>query len=300
MAIINGTNANDNNSFQGSFPFFIYYPALQGTTLADTISGFAGNDILQGYGGNDSLNGGTGADTMDGGAGYDTYYVDNASDVVTDTLGGIDTVVSSVSYTLPSNIENLDLMGNNASSGQGNELNNSITGTNNQIGATLKGAGGDDQLYGGNGNDTLNGGVGNDTLYGGAGYDQMTGDIGNDTFVFTSSTGVDTITSFNASEDAIGLNVGNNTALYNFKTGLSFSNGHVSEGWYFEGNGFNGNGNQLSGIFVDTSNGYIWYNPTSTISGDSYHFATVDSASIIGGVSSLSALDFIGVTPFSI
>ena len=63
----------------------------------------------------------------DGGAGNDTYIVDNAADVVTESLNqGIDTVRASVSYTLTNNVENLVLTGN-ALNGFGNDLNNTIT-----------------------------------------------------------------------------------------------------------------------------------------------------------------------------
>ncbi len=289
MAIINGTNLNDNNTYQG-WPFFFFYPELKGTNSTDYIYGKSGNDILQGYGGSDYLDGGTGADTMYGGAGHDVYIVDNASDRVIDSFGGSDTVNSSIDFTLPDNIETLNLTGT-ASSGQGNSLGNSIHSNNNN--STLKGAGGDDSLYGGDGNDFLNGGLGNDLLLGGVGDDQLTGELGKDQFDFENGIGVDTIISFNASEDTIGLDVGRSIGV--FYDGLVFTNGHLNAGLYFEGSGINGNGNQGSGIYVDTSNGYIWYNPTSNFSGDSYHFATVDPASMIGSVSSLSAADFVPV-----
>jgi len=272
MGIIHGTNFNDNNTFQGSWPFLIYYPELKGTSFPDRIFGNNGNDILQGYAGDDYLDGGTGADTMYGGAGNDTYTVDNVSDKAIDSFGGIDTVFSSINYSLPANIEKLDLTGSAAIDGEGNGLNNSITGNANSN--VLKGAGGDDFLDGADGNDILYGGAGNDTLVGGWGNDQLVGDAGNDRFDLKTYTNIDTIFSFNPSEDVFGLNMGN--TAFNFRAGLEFIDGHLKDGWYFEGNGISGNGNQLSGIYVDTSHGHIWYNPTSSTSGDSSHFATVE------------------------
>lgn len=66
--------------------------------------------------------------------------------------GGIDTVQSSVSYTLTANVENLILTGTAPLSGTGNTLANQITGNN-----------GDNELTGGAGNDTLSGGLGTDS-----------------------------------------------------------------------------------------------------------------------------------------
>ena len=54
--------------------------------------------------GADTIDGGEGADTMDGGDGDDTYFVDNAGDTVSETvgapLGGVDLVFSSVNFKL--------------------------------------------------------------------------------------------------------------------------------------------------------------------------------------------------------
>jgi PAP2 superfamily/RTX calcium-binding nonapeptide repeat (4 copies) len=79
MALINGTNENDN---------------LMGTNEADTIFGFNGNDSLQGLEGNDLLDasngndylwGGDGQDTLNGGNGNDYLYTSPGHD---DLIGG--------------------------------------------------------------------------------------------------------------------------------------------------------------------------------------------------------------------
>jgi len=125
-------------------------------------TGNAGVNTLIGNGADNVLDGKAGADTMNGGAGNDTYGVDVAGDVIVDS-GGIDTVRSSISFTLAVNLENLTLTGGSAINGTGNSGANVITG-NNAI-------------------NTLNGGDGNDTLNGGGAADTMNGGIGNDTFV---------------------------------------------------------------------------------------------------------------------
>jgi len=183
MATINGTNGND--TLNGVIDLFFDLP--------DTINGFDGNDILNALGtndtlnggnGNDTLNGGAGADKMNGGDGSDTYFVDNIGDVVgenfNDALGGVDTVFSSVSYSLSPGtvsggqgfgIENLTLTGFANINATGNGNNNVLTGNS-----------GNNSLSGLAGNDTLNGGNGNDTLDGGLGADKMNGGDGSDTY----------------------------------------------------------------------------------------------------------------------
>ncbi|MEQ1486829.1 calcium-binding protein, partial [Methyloglobulus sp.] len=168
MAIINGTNLNDNDTFQfNPFPFLQFFAKLDGTDLDDTISGFGGNDILNGFNGNDVLNGGADADTMNGGDGNDTYFVDNVGDVILNTttfnpnlgevndfLGGVDTVNSFISYTLGASLENLNLTGFAAINGTGNIKNNVINGNS-----------ASNVLDGGAGADTMNAGDGSDTYF---------------------------------------------------------------------------------------------------------------------------------------
>ncbi|MFM8751042.1 calcium-binding protein [Rhabdaerophilum sp.] len=152
---------------------------ITGTDAKDTIYGLGGDDVLNGGAGDDTLYGGAGNDTMYGGAGNDTYFVDDIGDKVIEKNGeGIDLVVSTISYTLGANLENLNLSGSADINGTGNSLNNRIDGNaGNNI---LNGGGGNDILSGLGGNDTLIGGVGNDKLYGGLGVDTLIGGSGND------------------------------------------------------------------------------------------------------------------------
>ena len=101
---------------------------------------------------------------------------------------GIDTVRTTVaSYTLGSNVENVQYLGGAAYTGTGNGLAN-----------TMDGGFNNDVLDGAGGADTIRGSAGNDTIRGGAGSDILTGGVGNDTFVFASGFGTDRITDFDA------------------------------------------------------------------------------------------------------
>ena len=98
------------------------------------------------------LNGGAGGDTMCGVGGNDVYVVDNAADIVDESLtgsSGTDTVQSSITFSLADtarvrgSVENLTLTGSSNINATGNALNNTLTGNS--------------------GNNTLDGGAGADT-----------------------------------------------------------------------------------------------------------------------------------------
>ena len=254
---------------------------ITGTSLANYLIGNAGNDTLNGLAGNDYLNGGTGTDSMVGGTGNDTYYLDTTADIVVEAAAsGTDTIVSSVSTLvsgIAANVENLTLTGS-AYYGDGNSLNNVITGTS--LANSLYGNAGNDTLIGGAGNDYVSGGIGDDVIQGQTGNDSLYGSTGADRFVIADkgTANRDTLGDFSHVDDTIALSDLLDGSANSAITGLVFSSGTLSSGWYFEGAGFNGNGSQLSGIFVDTTSGNIWYNPTSTTTGDSQLLAVVGSA----------------------
>jgi Ca2+-binding RTX toxin-like protein len=204
---------------------------LAGEGGNDTLNGGTGNDTLNGGTGNDTLNGGTGNDSMYGGTGNDTYVVDSPSDYAGENTGeGIDTVRSTVTWTLGSNQENLILIGTASINGTGNPLNNTLTGNsaNNILDGGLgndwlNGGAGADTLNGGDGNDTLKGGDGNDILNGGTGIDTLNGGAGTDSFVFgTLAGGADGVQDFLSGVDklrlldgAAGLAIGNGDHVIN-------------------------------------------------------------------------------------
>ncbi|MFN7348131.1 MAG: bluetail domain-containing putative surface protein, partial [Dolichospermum sp.] len=148
---------------------------LSGGAGNDSLSGGYGNDILSGGYGNDTLGGGDGNDTLSGEIGDDIYIVDSTTDTITENANeGTDTIQSSVTLTLATNVENLTLTGT-AANGTGNAGNNVITGNA--------------------GNNTLDGGAGTDTLIGGLGDDIYVVDSTTDTITENVNAGTDTIQS---------------------------------------------------------------------------------------------------------
>ena len=150
-----------------------------GNGLANALFGNTGNNLLDG---------GAGADAMTGGAGNDIYFVDNAGDAVTESIGeGNDTVFSTAHFALSANAENLVLQGGADLQGFGNGLANA--------------------LFGNTGNNLLDGGVGADAMSGGAGNDIYFVDNAGDAVNESVGEGNDTV--FSTAHFALSANVDN-------------------------------------------------------------------------------------------
>ena len=91
---------------------------------------------------NNILTGNSAANVLTGGAGNDTYVVGASDSAVEAANAGIDTVHSTVTWTLGANLEALTLTGTAAINGTGNALNNILTG--NSAANTLTGGAGND------------------------------------------------------------------------------------------------------------------------------------------------------------
>ncbi len=146
---------------------------LFGAAGNDSLYGGIGTDQLFGGEGNDLLDGGLGTDFLNGGMGNDRYVIDNAGDQISEFGGnGIDTVVSSVSYVLGTDLENLMLTGTAAINATGNDGANYILGNS-----------GNNVLAGGAGDDTIVSVTGISGIKPDAGFDRVDGGSGIDTLV---------------------------------------------------------------------------------------------------------------------
>jgi Ca2+-binding RTX toxin-like protein len=160
---------------------------LIGSTLANVLSGGAGEDFLNGGAAADTLNGGSGRDVIVGGAGNDAIngggdidtadFSDKTTGVVIVLIAGAGTAIIGSETDSLASIENL-------SGGLGN-----------------------DALAGDNNNNQLVGKGGIDTLKGGAGIDSLDGGTGSDTADFSDKT-TDVVISLNGTSQ-VTANVGN-------------------------------------------------------------------------------------------
>ena len=233
---------------------------LTTAAILGSIENLAGTNatgqILTGNTLDNVIDGGGGADTMSGGAGADDYWVDNGGDVVIETLNdgtAIDTVHSTVSWTLGAFVENLVLLGPMAINGVGNGLSNNITGT-----AAAN---------------TLNGGAGADVLQGLAGNDSYVVDDSSDQVIELSGGGNDTVLS-SASNYTLSANVENGNIM---AAGTANLTGNSLANMLLAGNG----NNVING---DTGNDTVSYIRAATA-------VTVDLAVTIAQATGGSGID---------
>lgn len=139
---------------------------VTGTADADTLTGAGGDWLLQGL------------------QGDDTYLLDSVGDTLSELAGGgRDTVQSLLaSIVLASNVDNLVFVGTGNFTGNGNALDNAMTGgTGRDLLVSLIGA------------DTIDGGVGADTMLGGIGDDIYLVDDSGDFTAELTGEGSDTV-----------------------------------------------------------------------------------------------------------
>jgi hypothetical protein len=106
------------------------------------------------------------ANTLKGLAGNDIYIVGIGDTVVEANNGGNDTVRSFVSHTLSANVEHLTLIGSGIASGTGNNLANTLDGSQNTNANQLRGLDGNDTYFVGAGDSVVEAaGGGNDTVF---------------------------------------------------------------------------------------------------------------------------------------
>ena len=225
------------------------------TAVATNVTnGTVGNDKLVGTNASDTINGGKGADSMKGGLGSDTYYVDNIGDkVIESKSAGTDTVYSSISFILGSNVENLTLTGKTAINGAGNALNNILIGNS----AANK----------------LSGLAGNDILNGGLGKDILTGGTGKDIFQLTTLS-KDTITDFSVKDDTLQLE--NSVFGKLIKTGV-FSTANFKVGAATDNNDY---------VLYNSNTGAVSYDANGNGTGGATQIA------VLGAHLALTHLDF--------
>lgn len=258
-----------------------------GNAAANVLLGNAAGNILRGLDGADVLNGKAGADTLKGGRGDDRYFIDNAADAVIEAAGsGVDTVSSSISFTLTGSLEHLELVGTDAIGGTGNGTGNRLIG--NDAANRLDGAGGGDiivgnrgadEIFGGNGMDVVDGGKGADRIHGGVGNDRLAGGPGPDEFYFDTAlngfANVDAIVDFTAAADRIFLDA----AIF-----AGLAEGTLGDAAFALGAGAQDADDR---IIYDPSIGHIFYDADGSDSAAAVLFAQV----AVG--TSVAAADFV-------
>ena len=119
-----------------------------GTSGPDALTMGVGaeNTRLSGLAGIDTLTGGAGSDILVGGEGDDVFFISDSLDLIIETVGGgADTIITSVSMTMPDQMEALQIAAGIS-------------------GITLTGGTGNDMLIGNGLANTFIGGAGDDVI----------------------------------------------------------------------------------------------------------------------------------------
>ena len=219
---------------------------LKGFGGADALNGGNGNDTLRGMDGDDSLNGGAGIDTMTGGLGSDAYYVDHASDTVTESGGqGFDQVFASLSYTLTAGAD-IEVLAT----------------TNDTYTVAL-------DLTGNSSGNIIRGNNGNNVISGADGDDELTGLAGQDFFLFNTTpdaaSNLDVITDFSVADDTILLE---NTIFG------AFAQGGLAEERFVVGTAAQ---DASDCIIYDSNTGALYYDADGTGSTAAIQFAELNA-----------------------
>ncbi|NCR43679.1 MAG: calcium-binding protein [Microcystis aeruginosa SX13-01] len=321
-----GIDTIDHTAWSGSYVFnmatgltnfggesFINFENANMGAGNDSVTGNASANLINGGAGNDTLVGGAGVDTLNGGDGNDVITSDGDSGTYRGD-GGNDTLFSGLGNETMDGGAGIDTIDHTAWSGS--YVFNMATGLTDFSGESYinfenanMGAG-DNSVTGNASANLINGGAGNDTLEGGLGQDTLTGGTGNDFFRLTEVSLIslpspnpinpqsrDLITDFSVPADTIILANSLDSTLAGLINpgikGLSFVGGNVAgnvlnAAQFFKGPGLDGRplGN-ASGIYVNTTDGNIWYNDFT--SAGSYLIANVGA----GVAAGMTNLDFV-------
>jgi Ca2+-binding RTX toxin-like protein len=314
-----GTDTIDHTIFAGNYVFnmatgltnfggesFINFENANMGAGNDSVTGNASANLINGGAGNDTLVGGAGIDTLNGGDGNDVITSDGDGGTYRGD-GGNDTLSSGLGNETMDGGTGTDTIDHTAWSGS--YVFNMATGLTNFVGESFinfenanMGAG-NDSVTGNASANLINGGAGNDTLEGGLGQDTLTGGTGNDFFRLTEVSLIslpspnpinpqsrDLITDFSVPNDTIILANSLDSTLAGLISpgikGLSFVGGNLAGNvldplWFFKGAGLDGRllGN-ASGIYVNTTDGNIWYNDANAAG--SYLIANVGAGVAAG------------------
>ncbi len=208
------------------------------TTLGN--AGYTDNHIIWGYSSPVALiiNGGEGSDiifgsihedSIFGGRGDDIIFTDGGDDKVNGYEGVNTLIVDGYTDTYDSDIENINHIIIDASSGgnyenfshQTEKLNVSVYNGTTTNGVTvitgkgndhITGGVGDDTIHGGNGSDYIDGGLGNDIIYGDGGSDIIKSGEGSDKIALDHFSSADKIVDFVTGVDGLYVDIAKNSA----------------------------------------------------------------------------------------